>query len=288
MKFETDCSNKEEELKKIHNSDLEKKKEIIEKFDTTIIINTSLIKTHPSLELFNATFSSLRFLRGLPTHTPIVITVDGLLSKQLYRYQPNDTEENKQRLQEYVKRLSLRFKNESHVRILHSYDAGLLTVNLKMAMEFVDTKFVFVIQHDLSFIHEINYTALIQSMKENPELNIVRFHNRRNIIPQRFFTIGDIETKTNCTSIFRDEKNGLEFVPQVFSDRNHVTTKKYYEQLLDKIGNKPRFMEAVMLNALRKNPGKCREFGQWIYGPIGSGPYIKHLDGKNSNGVSSE
>lgn len=281
----SNCSNFEKE---ILINDLYETKGKDGKFDTTIVINTSLIKTHPSLELFNATFSSLRYLHGLPANTPIVITIDGLISKKLYRYQPNDTKENKQRLQEYVRRLRLRFKNDNHVTILHSYDAGLLTINLKMAMEHVDTKFVLVIQHDLSFIHEINYTALMQSMKENPELNIVRFHNRRNIVPQKFYTIEDIKTKKNCTSIFRDEKNGLEFVPQIFSDRNHITSKKYYINLLQMIGDNPRFMEAVMMNSLKKDLGKCREFGQWIYGPLGSGPYIKHLDGKNSNGILSE
>lgn len=271
------CSNNEEKNTTKENS-----------FDTTIVINTSLIKTHPSLELFNATFASLRYLRGLPANTPIVITIDGLISKKLYKYQPNDTKENKQRLQEYVKRLRLRFKYESHVTILSSYDAGLLTINLKMAMDHVDTKFVFVIQHDLSFVHEINYNALIQSMKENPDLNIVRFHNRKNIVPQRFYTIENKDIKKKCTSIFRDEKNGLEFVPQVFSDRNHITTKEYYKNMLEMMGDTPRFMETVMLNSLKKDLSKCREFGQWIYGPLGSGPYIKHLDGQHSDGISSE
>jgi hypothetical protein len=261
--------------------------ERIENFDTTIVINTSLIKTHPSLEMFNATFDSLRYLHGLPPKTPIVITIDGLLSEKRYKYKPNDNKENKMKLQEYVRRLRLKFKNDKHVTILHSYESGLLTVNLKMAMEHVETKYVFVIQHDLRFIHDVNYTALLRSMEENPDtLNIVRFHQRKNIVASAFKMLKEPEGKKNCTSIFRDEKNGLEFVPQVFSDQNHLTTTKYYKWMLDMMGDSPRFMETVMLNAIAKYPTECRTFGQWLYGPPGSGPYIEHMDGQRSNGLS--
>lgn len=258
-------------------------------YETTIIINTSLIKTHPSLLMFNASFDSLRYLHGLPPKSPIVITIDGLISEgqKLYHYKPNDTYENKQILQEYVRNLRLKFKDDKHVTILHRYTSGLLTVNLKMAMDFVDTKYVLVLQQDLRFIHDVDYKAMVQSMEDNPEtLHIIRFYTRKNNLSKSQLKIKDEEDKAFCNTIFRDEKNGLEYVPQIWSDQNHFTTKAYYLWMLDALGPSPRFMETVMMKRRWDAVRNCQEFGQWLYGPLGSGPYIEHMDGYNKEEIA--
>mmetsp|Transcript_6421 Transcript_6421/g.9408 ORF Transcript_6421/g.9408 Transcript_6421/m.9408 type:complete len:132 (-) Transcript_6421:642-1037(-) len=47
--------------------------------DTSIIILSSLIPTHPSIKMINDTFNSLSMmLDGIPFNTPIHISVDGL------------------------------------------------------------------------------------------------------------------------------------------------------------------------------------------------------------------
>jgi hypothetical protein len=257
--------------------------------ETTIIINTSLIKTHPSLLMFNASFDSLRYLHGLPRKAPIVITIDGLMSEghTHYHYEPNDTYENRQRLQDYVRNLRLKFKGDKHVTILHSYTSGLLTVNLRMAMDFVNTKYVLVVQHDLRFIHDVDYKAMVQSMEDNPEiLNIIRFAHDKNSLHQNYLKLEHVEDKSFCNTIFRDKKNGLEYVPQAFSDQNHFTTKDYYLWMLDRLGPTPRFMETAMMKEGFDEVRNCRKFGQWLYGPEGSGPYIEHLDGYNKEEIA--
>ena len=258
--------------------------------NTTIIINTSLIKSHPSLDFFNATFDSLRHLKGLPDNIPIIITVDGLIreGQKLYRYQPNDTAENRKRLHEYVMNLRRMFKNDKRVQILQSYDAGLLTLNLAMAMEFVDTKYVLVLQHDLRFIKDVDLTTLMESMEDNPDLlKIVRFNHHRNSLYVDYLKLEDEEDRDFCTAQFFDEKTGLHFVPNKFSDMNHITTKEYYVKLLNDLGPTPRFMETAMMagSKVDKSRRTCRETGQWLYGEMGSGPYIEHLDGKNMENI---
>ena len=272
----------------IYNGEPESEREIT---STTIIINTSFIKTHPSLLMFNATFDSLRHLHGLPPKTPVVITVDGLIPEgaHSYHYISNDSEENRESYQEYVRNLRLKFKKDKHVTILTNYNFGLLTVNLRMAMDFVDTKYVLVIQHDLKFLLDVDYTGLIQSMEDNPEtLKIVRFASFKNMNYHDWSRIENEETKEYCTLPFHDEKNNMTFVPQVFSDQNHVTTKEYYLWLLDVLGPQRRFMETAMMyhSNPEKDPKSCRTNGQWLYGPLHSGPWIQHLDGKHSEGIA--
>ena len=83
-----------------------------------------------------------------------------------------------------------------------------------MAMDFVDAKSVLVIQHDLSFIVDVDYTALIQSMEDNPEfLNIVRFHKKKNIPFSDWMDLEDEEARKYCSHPFRDEKNYMTFIP---------------------------------------------------------------------------
>lgn len=249
--------------------------------DTTIVINTSIIKEHPSWNMLNDTIHSLRFLNGLPDDTPMVITIDGLsIEKDKQAYKKNDSLENKERLQEYAQSLRLHYKYDKHVTILQAYVTGFVTNSMRMAMDFVDTKYILALQHDLIFIKEVNYSALIQSMKENPkELHTVAFANHKNQNPSQFYERKE-GIKEYCCRGFKDEKNGLEFVLDRYSDHNHLTTKKYYEWMLDKVGPTGRFFEGPMLESDNWDIKEdCQTYGQWLYGPLADGPYIRHLDG---------
>lgn len=256
-------------------------------------MTTALCKSHPGLALFNITFDSLHYLKGLPEDAPVIITVDGLIreGQRIQNYEPNDTEENRQRLQEYVMNLRRKFKNDRRVQILQAYDVGLLTRNLAMAMELVNTKYVLVLQHDLPFVKDVNFTNLIQTMEDHPEVvEIVRFAHFCNFVNLDYQKLENEEDRKFCTEPFSDKKNGIELVPNRFADRNHITTKEYYVKLLDDLGPTPRFMESAMMHKFGIDMSRktCRKAGQWLYGPMSSGPYIMHLDGqKNDDIVSS-
>jgi len=66
-------------------------------------------------------------------------------------------------------------------------DSGLLTFNLEMAMDYVDTKYMLVIQHNLRFIHDVNYTALIRSTEENQDNLIFTFAPQSEDVSWIFF-----------------------------------------------------------------------------------------------------
>ena len=104
-------------------------------YDTTIIITSSLIPTHPSIAMINCTYHSLKMLHGLQNGSPVYVTVDGLDPSK------NDNEEKKKRLQEYVRNLRHTFKNNDRVKFLTSYTFGHLTNSLKMTIDLVDTQY---------------------------------------------------------------------------------------------------------------------------------------------------
>ena len=135
--------------------------------DSTVIITSSLIPTHPSRTMLNSTHNSLKMLHGLQNSTPVFVTVDGLDPAK------NDNEENKKRPQECTQNTRLAFKNDHRVKVLTSYTFGHLTNSLKMAIDMVDTEYVYVVQHDFPFVKPINHTAIVESMRKIPELHIV-------------------------------------------------------------------------------------------------------------------
>ena len=230
-------------------------------YDSTVIITSSLIPTHPNMTMLSSTYQSLKMLHGLQNGTPIFVTVDGLDPAK------NENEENKKRLQEYVQNLRHAFRNNNRLKILTSFTFGHLTNSLKMAVDLVDTQYVYVVQHDFPFVKPVNHTAIVESMRENPQLHIVRFNKRVN------------EKMVGPGCDVKIHSSGMDFVLNKWSDNNHFTTKKYYVDMLARLGPTPRAPESPMMYAQGSN---CSLFGQYLYGDVGDGPYIKHLDGRNT------
>ena len=234
--------------------------------DTTIIILSSLIPTHPSIQILNETFHSLSILNGLPANTPILISVDGLPTKK-------NTPENISRLHKYVKRLRLRFRKDPHVTIINNYEYGHISNSIKVALEIVETKFIYVLQHDFKFVNHVNHTALVNAMEEHPnEIQCVRFgFDRRKPAPNRNL----------CKNVWEFNFEQIHFHLVKFSDNNHFTTKAYYETVLQKLGPIPREIEAPMdISGKRsQNVSDCAFLNQYQYN-WKDGPFIRHLDGK--------
>jgi len=153
--------------------------------ETAIIIATHPIPSHPSIDTLLDTVESVyTYLAGLPPRSQLLITVDGL-QEATTRGLPQ-TEENRRKFDLYLTALYAHFSGE-HVTILVSgYGRG-LTHNLKRAVEVlhVDTKYLWMVQHDIPFSKTIDHAALVQTAREYPRLlRIVAFNNRRKI-PKR-------------------------------------------------------------------------------------------------------
>jgi hypothetical protein len=160
--------------------------------DTTIIITSSLIPTHPSLDIIDRTLESLKYLTGLSEHTPIIIAVDGMHDHDKRRY-PSKA----RRLSLYVDALKQKYTRDAapsfrssdnsngpkhlrNIRVLSQSKRLNLNGNVKRALNRVHTEFMYVIQHDIPFIHEVNHTALVRTFREYPEtIRLVRFSTKK-------------------------------------------------------------------------------------------------------------
>mmetsp|Transcript_8594 Transcript_8594/g.11867 ORF Transcript_8594/g.11867 Transcript_8594/m.11867 type:complete len:231 (-) Transcript_8594:31-723(-) len=220
--------------------------------------------------MINDTFNSFSMLNGLAPSTPVYISVDGLPMTKI-----ND--DSIHRLNEYVKSLRKRFQNEPRVTILNNYEMGHISNSIRVSLEMVKTKYIYVVQHDFKFLKLVNHTALTKSMRENPEILIVRFGKRNT---------GD-SVNSVCNESNYIEANGLKFTRGAWSDNNHFTTKAYYYQLLAQIGPSSRPPEAPMMyqgghiHESKPSDRNCSFAYQYVYN-LKDGPYIEHLDGRHT------
>lgn len=143
---------------------------------TTIIVTSNLIPTHPSIEILNETMSSLRLLKGLCPTAPLVITVDGLNAPKAAH------QREQQRWDQYVQNLQNAYGALPHVTLLVSPVHLHLGGSLANAMyKAVKTERIMVIQHDIPFVQQVNWTALVRAMDSLPDqLRLVRFNHRVN------------------------------------------------------------------------------------------------------------
>lgn len=141
------------------------------KSDTTIIVTSSLIPSHPSLVVIKNTIESVyTYVRGLDCDTTkLIIVVDGT-KKQ------NDDDDK--RYSQMVDNLRGNFSNAT---ILPRGEWIGLSRLVQRALQEVDTKYIYLLQHDLMFSQDIDHNAIVKTMEEFPdELRIVRFNLRMN------------------------------------------------------------------------------------------------------------
>ena len=233
--------------------------------DTSIIITSNLIPTHPDVKMINDTIQSLDLIEGLHPASPIFITVD------FPKERKDATPENLQRLQSYVENLHHARKDswgKHPVTILNSYTHKHISNTVRWAVDRVDTEFLYYVQHDFRFVKYVNDTALVQSFRQSPdEIRMVRFGKRKNY--GRPFCGKSIAS------------NGLTLSLTKWSDNNHFTTKKHYDEILDQLGMVSRPLEGPMMNAQGRDVNCTDKLRyQWLYNH--DGPYIEHLDGRLS------
>jgi hypothetical protein len=109
--------------------------------ETAVIIPTHLVPSHPSLDLLLNTFHSIRqYIVGLHPKAPIIITVDNLLEDSPKNRGENGlllllNEENRHKLELYLRALYKHFAHEENVKIVVAGKGIGLAENIKKAMD---------------------------------------------------------------------------------------------------------------------------------------------------------
>jgi hypothetical protein len=142
------------------------------RLDTSIVITSSLIPSHPSIQMINHTIQSIHHrLIGLDPNSPLIFVVDGPRLKA--------SEKDRQKLELYVENLRNHYP---HATVLAALVKRGLTRNVIYALQYVQTKYLYLIQHDLMFIFDIDHNAIVKTMEDYPDLlRIVRFNQYRNV-----------------------------------------------------------------------------------------------------------
>jgi hypothetical protein len=244
--------------------------------DTTIIITSNFIPSHPSTEIIVKTIASLELLRGLrgtSTMIPLIVTVDGPYAKD----RGPDSKRGRI-LKKYIDNLQQTYDSHDmyNVTILPQTINVKLIKNVQHAISFVTTKFLYILQHDLPFVKHVDHTSLVKTVSQYPQkIRLVRFGLHKTLSRNR-----DVPPNGTCVDLFHSS-HGIHLTKtHTWSDNNHFTTKAYYEEMLSSVPGfqQGNFMEMPMKNMALQD---CAKWGTWLYGERDHGPTIQHLDGKH-------
>lgn len=245
----------------------------------TVVVNSSLIPSHPSNALIKRTLESLEHL-GIGLQTPILVVQDAL--------PPGPKSERHQvAYRQYLDSLRDFDATWPSLRVLELSQWGHINGALREAMKQVATEFVLVIQHDLEFLRDLDIHSLAKAMSRHPEIKHVRFNKKPR-------TVIDWDAEYEYRNKTRSRRDFIEEVvvsdgsqahhlvrTLAWSDNNYLCRKSYLTDTVFALTGKMRVPPEHVLNPLG-SPSNHRILGTYIYGRIDEPPYISHLDGRNA------
>ena len=288
--------------------------------DTSIIITSSLIPSHPNTDMIQTTVESLKNLIGLDVSTtPIYISVDGLKPRQ----RRNDRDALN-RLAGYIENLQEIYKHSPNIQIVahptHFHIAG----SINQMLVYVNTKYLYIVEHDFPFCREVDHTAVIHGISQHPSMPIVRFDcglhpqcakpmtcKAENMTESKAATVFENAQNSNTTMTSTPPPTWLEvpssqnpsgsspihfYKSSCWSNNNHVTSTDYYRRLLNFIKDNNHYNQRNFLKhatewllSMHSSRDKCG-WGQYVYyGQKDDGGdsyenhiHICHLDGREA------
>ena len=234
--------------------------------DITVVIPTSPIRSHPDTSIIDECIASTRV--HLPT-SEIILTIDGVRKEQEYlltEYNEYKTRLLWKCLHEWKNVLPIVFKE-------HSHQSGMMKETLKH----IRTPLLVYSEHDtpLTPDRKIDWDKCREFIYSG-EANTIRFHHEA-VIP-----------KEHDNLIIGNPKD--HFIRTVqWSQRPHLSTKLYYEQVMGNFNDNSRTMiedlyHGVLMNDWINN-GKIgwNKHRLWIYYPPGKSIQRSYnLDGRGA------
>ncbi len=237
----------------------------------TVIVLCHPIESHPNTQIVQTTLKSLSYLKEVEIEAVIV-------SHDYPRIFASKTlKHNYMEYRKRIGRIGIEFEKKYQVRIMFARKFGHLVGNIRHALSQVSTDYILLVQQDMPFVRETNIHELLELMEREPQIKHVRFNKNQNI--RRGWDAGSAERKNFYSETNTDPKL---IQTLAWSDENHLTTKKYYEQVVLPIVGKLKTFPESVLNQL-SNEETHSLFGTHIVGQLNEAPLINHLDGSLSN-----
>jgi len=230
----------------------------------TIITTTSPIPSNPSTEMLEITQRSLFMIpefRGCKK----IIVFDGVPAQQRYRSLAYYT---------FIRNVEKLVREDPYfynTTLVINHDFKHLANSLREAINIVDTPYIFVHQHDFSLIKKFDIANLVRSMDSNPNLKHIRLNKW---VTASNWWDGEVDSVIVGGSLVP--------LTRIFgwSDNDHISRTDYYRDFVF-----PKIpWNGAMEWFLHDQPDILRNhllYGTYLYGSIGDGPYILHLDGRS-------
>ena len=280
--------------------------------DTAIIITSAWIPTHPSTKMIDEVITTTRSkIRGLASTAPIYVTVDHLLPKMLKQITDEERKERQATLDGYVTALYEKYLLDESIHIIANMENWHIGGSTYKALKLIQNhypsvEYLYYMQHDFSWVRDVNHTALLETFKTYPEVNYIRFkykpregkaetcgknYTQLTVVSQPDST--DSDNNNNNNNNMNLVENANIYHTSKYSDNNHLVRFDWYMETIGSFGkvnpaNIKRPPEAIM-QARAKSQG-CHALGMYTYGRPGKRdePVIRHLDGKRTKTLEGD
>lgn len=232
----------------------------------TVLIPASPVPSHPSLHLVEQAVRSLDLLE-VSRRPPIVICHD--------QPRPDASPEVERRYRRYLRRLERHLSGRRDVRSVLAPEWGHLAGNIRHGLEFVETEFVLILQHDFFLLRPIDIEPILDLLAVEPDIKHVRFNKRSNVAEgfdgyddgrEQFFSEVHFDGLKLCRTL-------------AWSDNPHICRTDYYGEVVLPIVGEERTAPEIVVDPIA-TPERHREFGTFVWGGLGDPPAVGFSKGR--------
>jgi hypothetical protein len=237
--------------------------------DLTIIISSSPSPTHPDTNLIDSVLESVDEFLNL-SRIKIIFCLDAP--------KPNQQSAEIDKYKEFIQNLENRFRQKGNYVFIKQSEWGHLSGGLKNAIEFVNTNFVLVLQHDLPFIKHVDLEPLIQILKN--ESSVKRIEFTRDQGPCRWDSEPYYRRFKYHSKLFKVNGREIPLTKTLaWTDNNYLCSKEYVQDVIFGIIRDEKIFPEHALN-LASSRLTANLLGTWRFGLENSGPFIFHTNGR--------
>lgn len=238
-----------------------------EKYKFSVIITASYIKSHPEIRYIKAVIDSLKLCNIDINKVNIILSHDGLINNK------SENIEIINNYHKYLENLINHYKTYSNIKIINLDKHGHLTGNVQNALQYINTKYILIIQHDLPFRKKFDINKIIEDMEKNEELKHIRFNKRRNI--KHKWDNNDLFGYILKSKNYNYTRTGA------WSDINHLTRTDYYKNIIMNECKDGTSMEWNFRNKIN-NKSNHKKYGTYLFGDTSNKRMINNLDGRRN------
>jgi hypothetical protein len=246
----------------------------------TNLITTSPIPSMPSINIIKRTIESLKLIPYL-YNAPLIICFDGYEVKNDKldnKCTQNDSIDKQYIYDEYKRNVKEYLKDKTNVTFIELKERECLTNSIIKGLEYVNTKYINIIQHDLILIKSFNIENILNIMDDKKNnINLVRYVYNTNEWHQNYVR------NEGCKDDL-DDNNTIIINRQKFSqcnhfgDNNHIVSTEFYKTKIV-----PKLKEYTFPEYdIRCYPIDYNDYSFYYLGDINDGYYIRHIDGRNT------